>query len=272
MTTNLALEFDGDTTYDSATTNLVAGTTIKPSATQVLSTGADIAYDSAYATSDDKAKIQAWHTDPVTGNVATTAAQANGQVVGYENIYNQWLSRSTKGLREDDVSSMPANRKTGENQKLGTYYNWYTATAGTGTSAAKTGFTAPADICPKGWQLARGSIDHDYGTQSVNGSWMYVIRTIYHLIVNQGDQSSVDQGNPEANNIVKSIPFSVPRSGYVDYIDGSTSNQGNIGISWSAFAGSNAYARDSLISGITNIRPSGADSRSFGFSIRCLAK
>lgn len=35
----------------------------------------------------------------------------------------------------------------------GTYYNWHTATAGTGTSATPGGQNAPSSICPKGWRL-----------------------------------------------------------------------------------------------------------------------
>ncbi len=35
----------------------------------------------------------------------------------------------------------------------GNYYNWYAATAGTGTYGSSHGDNAPGDICPKGWGL-----------------------------------------------------------------------------------------------------------------------
>ena len=38
----------------------------------------------------------------------------------------------------------------------GTYYNWYSATAGHGRYSSSTGFNAPGDICPAGWHLPTG--------------------------------------------------------------------------------------------------------------------
>ncbi len=40
----------------------------------------------------------------------------------------------------------------------GVYYNWYTATAGTGTYDTPQGTDASGSICPSGWRLPRGTI------------------------------------------------------------------------------------------------------------------
>ena len=40
-------------------------------------------------------------------------------------------------------------------QYSGNYYNWYTATAGTGTYAMVSE-NAPSSVCPKGWKLPTG--------------------------------------------------------------------------------------------------------------------
>ena len=41
------------------------------------------------------------------------------------------------------------------NASYGYYYNWYAATAGTGTCSMSSG-NATASICPKGWRLPTG--------------------------------------------------------------------------------------------------------------------
>ena len=43
----------------------------------------------------------------------------------------------------------------------GNYYNWYSATAGTGTYAISSG-NATASICPKGWRLPTGNTGGEY--------------------------------------------------------------------------------------------------------------
>ena len=45
-----------------------------------------------------------------------------------------------------------------EQSVVGAYYNWYTATAGSGTYSTTSG-DAPYSICPKGWKLPRGGTD-----------------------------------------------------------------------------------------------------------------
>ena len=48
-----------------------------------------------------------------------------------------------------DTAQAYYSRDTG----LGSYYNWYTATAGTGDSSTAAEAEAPGSICPKGWVL-----------------------------------------------------------------------------------------------------------------------
>ena len=44
------------------------------------------------------------------------------------------------------------------------YYNWYTATAGTGTSSTAGGINTTYNICPKGWTLPTGGPNSDFQT------------------------------------------------------------------------------------------------------------
>ena len=48
-----------------------------------------------------------------------------------------------------------------QSQYAGNYYNWYTATAGTGITALTSG-DAPSSICPKGWRLPTGGPNSDF--------------------------------------------------------------------------------------------------------------
>ncbi len=50
-------------------------------------------------------------------------------------------------------------------QFVGCYYNWYTATAGTGTENSPAQENdAPSSICPKGWALPKGGTNGDFQT------------------------------------------------------------------------------------------------------------
>ena len=272
MTENLRLEFDGSTTYDSTTTNLAAGTTITPKATQIMSIGTNFTADDTRLTAQDKLNIRAWTTDPVShmtinqdDPVTTKIAQASGKVDGFRNIFNQWLSRSTNGVREDDVPDFPNDQKTGENQKIGTYYNWHTATAGTGEGLISEGDVAPASICPRGWQLPRAT---------GNGSWSLLVKDVYNIIVNDGNQAVVPDGNLEANTIFHKKPFSVPYSGETYYYTGLTIRQGTNG----GFYNANVYAKDTqyhasdMYFNGTHFNSLSGSIRSAGMTIRCIAQ
>ena len=88
--------------------------------------------------------------------------------------------------------------------QYGTYYNWYAATAGTGTCEMTSG-EAPSSICPKGWKLPTG------GTAS---SDIYGLYSFY----------AQDNLNP---------PLSLVLSG--EYV-GDFYNQGSMGEFWSSTA------------------------------------
>ncbi|MBQ3271015.1 hypothetical protein IJH10_00205 [Candidatus Saccharibacteria bacterium] len=189
---------------------------------------------------------------------------------------DRWLSRSTKkdGIWTTEttpVQSVSDGRKqdlTGEDQKTGVYYNWYTATAGTGTWSITTAGTQATDsVCPAGWQLPRYSAVNGTSTTAPNKSWMYLIRDIYQVISTQGDQGT----GSTANARLHAFPFSLPYSGNVYWQSGGTEGQGARGRFWSAGATSQTYARSLRFDG-TNVWPEGSNGRLDGFSVRCVAK
>ena len=207
-------------------------------------------------------------------NVATQATSTNGVPSTTEinawkegatagGNWNRYLSRSNGTHTETNPSQSGAAKTnlTGENQNQGTYYNWYTATLGTGESGSTVGVDSTDDICPKGWYLPR---------YSGSGSWMTLIRDTYHIIKTQGNQSE-PEGNTGANNTLHAFPFSLPYSGYVARESGATVLQATNGGFWSAAPSSTTYSRRLSFHG-TVVWPELNDYRTYGFSVRCVAR
>ncbi|MBQ6355273.1 hypothetical protein IJJ18_02555 [Candidatus Saccharibacteria bacterium] len=124
------------------------------------------------------------------------------------------------------------------NTSYGTYYNWYAATAGTGTYGMSSG-TATASICPKGWRLPTNS----------------EFQTLYN---NYNSASSMMSSSGPA------FVLSGSRGG------GSTLDQGSYGYYWSSVAYNNNNAYNlSLYS--SNVSPQSSNRKWYGFTVRCIA-
>ena len=124
----------------------------------------------------------------------------------------------------------------------GGFYNWYTATAGTGTQALSThGQNTTVSICPKGWRLPTGG--------------------------NGGEFNILD--NSYDSSFLRSIPVNLTLSGNVAI--SSRGGQGSCGEYWSStiYSSGNAYN--------LSLNASNADSAEHydkinGFSVRCIAR
>lgn len=131
------------------------------------------------------------------------------------------------------------------------YYNWYAATAGTGTSSQINTDTEKS-ICPKGWRLPPNN------TISTTKSYYNLLSNAYGISTG-GNVSTME-----------SVPLSYTRSGYRD--PGSTLiGSGSYGNYWSSTAYPDAtfgyaFFYDSSRSLFQT------DGRKFrGFNIRCVA-
>ncbi len=128
------------------------------------------------------------------------------------------------------------------------YYNWYTATAGAGTSSATSG-TVNTSICPKSWKLPSGGSSGEYKAFATAES-----------IANSADGSKKIQASP----------YNFKYTGYVD--NGSLSNGTGNGFWWSSTADGATLAYYLLI-GSSNVYPgTGNNSRYVGFAVRCIAR
>lgn len=144
-----------------------------------------------------------------------------------------------------------------ETQKTGTFYNFYTAVAGTVDYNLTNGSIANGDICPANWRLP--AYQH-------SGSFQGLIKDAYHLVEQQGAQS-----NSVANDMIQDIPISIPASGRV--ADGVIIDRNSRGYLWINQGIDNTLAFNAYISIRENITMyNNGAGKTAGFPIRCVAK
>ena len=151
------------------------------------------------------------------------------------------------------ISSAPTAFETEYDwEKAGIYYNWYSATAGSGTYATIES-AASDSICPKGWRLPIGP--------EGNKSWYYLITTIYKI-------KDTDAA------LLNASPFNTVRAGLYFY-GGSMGAQGTQMYLWSGIGYRNydAWVFYSTLSGSSMaVSPHGTDYKASGFNVRCVAR
>ena len=136
----------------------------------------------------------------------------------------------------------------------GDYYSWKAATAGQGT-ADIVDADVNESICPAGWRLpTSNSADANYS---------------FGNLVKQYGYTGSDQSNTTDATLLAS-PLFFARGGNVVY--GPLLGQGSYGRYWSSRASSNRLSAYLLYFGSSSVKPSSSLYRSFGFSVRCVAK
>ena len=125
----------------------------------------------------------------------------------------------------------------------GGFYNWYTATAGTGTQTLSTdGQNTTVSICPKGWRLPTGG---------------------------DGGEFQALYNNYNSYLALRSNPINFTLSGYV--YGSSRYNQGSYGRYWSSTVVS-SYNAYSLYLSTSYVDPANYYNKDYGFSVRCIAR
>ncbi|MBO7699220.1 fibrobacter succinogenes major paralogous domain-containing protein [Candidatus Saccharibacteria bacterium] len=138
-------------------------------------------------------------------------------------------------------SDTAKNMLAGGSDSYGVYYNWYAATAGTGTCSMSSG-NATSSICPRGWKLPTGSSSGEF-----------------QALYDEYSSSSAMLGSPV--NFV----LSGRRGG------SSTLYQGSYGYYWS----STAYNSDSayrLYLNSSDVSPADGSNKYYGLTVRCVAR
>ena len=156
--------------------------------------------------------------------------------------YRPMINTTNKDV---EVTSYGAAASGGK-AKVGVYYNYCAASAGTYCySQTSSSGNAQADICPKGWHLPAGD--------TAAGSYYYLY-----------NNSTYGYGGNAAN--FRSA-LSTPLSG--NFSSGSAGNQDRYGYFWSSTR-SNNTAMYYLNVNSTSVSPRGNSSRSQGSSVRCV--
>ena len=130
------------------------------------------------------------------------------------------------------------------NTTYGAYYNWYTATAGSGTYSTVGVTSVNYSICPKGWKLPTGGSSGQFKT----------LYTAY------------------SSNVSSFQTATLTGSGYwAGYVDnGSLNNAGSEGYWWSRTAGSNTAHGYDLITYSGYVGPQGNNTKRRGLTVRCV--
>ena len=128
------------------------------------------------------------------------------------------------------------------NTSYGNYYNWYAATAGTGTCAMTFG-EATSSICPKGWKLPAGGSNGQF--QSLYGQY-------------------------SSSTAMRSSPASFVLSGFRNGEE--SRNQGSIGYLRTSTAYSAALSYGLRLSS-SDVDPINSNLGKYnGFPVRCVAR
>ena len=145
----------------------------------------------------------------------------------------------------------------------GAYYNWYTATAGTGTNSVSSG-NASSSICPKGWRLPKG-------TPGTDTNEFAVVAGLINIKISTGINYWSSLSIPSfADNALTVNGVTWPAAGYVFTSNGTLYDTGSGGRYWSSTAnGSNNAYRLSFFS--DTFSPASSNYKYNGFSVRCIA-
>ena len=170
-------------------------------------------------------------------------------------------SQSTTGrtwVENNSRVEMPRAYHEG-NDSYGDYYNWYAATAETGTFAQTSG-EATDSLCPAGWQLPVNGSDN--GT--TDKSWR---KLLFNVTEGYGLSN-----NAKSSQTMRQIPLSIPFSGYYSWGSGVLGVRGSYGFFWSSTARSNGTSAYNLDFTSTNVNPQSSGNKVSGSTVRCVQK
>ena len=221
---------------------------------------------------------------PMDSNITASSWTLNGKVAA-PGEFTTYTSCAT-GTCEDRYTSTTrynnnnayycAPDSASSNNYVGCYYNWYSATASSGTSSITPVGTSigykdvGSSICPKGWYLPSGGGEPLSGSTSDRpDSDFNVLYNNYpssDLMRNTGTCTTAGQAGCDNANGTNIPSFLL--SGYY-YSDGAN-YLGQSGYYWSrsAYSKGLAYA---LGLNSSAVYPQGYASKYHGFSVRCLA-
>ena len=238
--------------------------------------GARISWGSPYsscADGDGDGKITADECTLATSGASTVTvkyfepAGADGETEHAATEIRVLSNTLAEAARSSDNGTRTLNDGDGLGQYYGAYYNWYAATAGSGTWAMSTaGTDAVNSVCPSNWQLPDNS-------EGDGKSFYNLLITKHGLVAGLGAEQYY------STTIATMAPFSFIRSGLMSFVSGGPTYAGSAGggYYWSreSNGGDSAYGLQ-FGSGnnntTNNFKPSNTDSKLRGYAVRCVAR
>jgi uncharacterized protein (TIGR02145 family) len=198
-------------------------------------------------------------TGGLTGNFTTSGYLTTNNSSPSSTTYDAWRQVNPSDPTLTGTESCAAGQMVDESSTTGCgyLYNWYTATAGTGTYAISSGYVT-SSICPAGWHLPRGAD----GTTAQNE-----FAVLNSAMYNGSTSGSTSGDIAYAKNWWHTGLFAGPRSGY--YYSGFYAQDygGNF---WSSSANSSDYARY-LYFNYSYVYPGTVNNlKGYGFAVRCV--
>lgn len=160
---------------------------------------------------------------------------------------------------------------------LGNYYNWYAATAGTGTYNMATNTNTSGDLCPSGWHLPTGTGTGEFGLLSNSLGGYQISGVAQEMVTGNDDPEDPEPGTtPPANTMLtrlKHFPNNYLLSGQA-YRE-QTNSRGRIGYYWTATSSSSSKssAFELQLFGNDKVSPGTEPymNKYVGLSVRCVA-
>lgn len=246
MTQNLGLDLSTTTTLTSDNTDLPSGTNWTPARNTINFNGtANNTPVPGWADSD---------TSPYSANPGDVYHYTSGNNSN-DTVYTSLSACISAGHTADECKHYSA----------GNYYNFSSAVAKNDTSAHHTNYdNIDQSICPKGWKLPVGMTGPS--TSSDFAKLLYA-NNITDTLATQSGQNVGYTTNGFTNMRANPLYFSRSSSVYLE----SLNNPGYYG----HYISSSVYSHDGyygLYFGFGNLDSAGYDSRSSGYSVRCLAR
>ena len=156
---------------------------------------------------------------------------------------------------------------------VGNYYNWYTATAGTGRFSVTDIVDVEGSICPKGWGLPTGYYTYSEFNQVMSAYFPTAgvtaqNGTVYRIGDNYTGWAELNTLRSNSDNMLTDTPLSFPRSHGTSFSAGSSS-QGVAVNYWSATAHPTDAFRLRSLSGVL-YSATYSDNRGDSTTVRCM--
>ena len=183
------------------------------------------------------------------GDMSTSGSSA-WDVIHVYNNGDSWVQPTSP---DNNATVNTTGTPDAQSKYIGNYYNWYTATAGTGTYSMANG-EATGSICPKGWKLPTA------GSTTAN------FNSLTQALVGANTNTSFV---PDKSFAMQSAPNYFVLSGYYN---GGVYYQGSRGHWWSRTAYSSTGAHY-LYLATTSVHPQSSIYLKYeGLSVRCVAQ